>query len=182
MRAGERILTFGQAQARPRLSFLIAYRDRDPSALIAALDATANDAELIVLSEGGDAARAAHAIAAIEGSHIPARFIVREQCAAYARQRLVAEARARHVLFLDPDLSPLRADFVAKWIDVIDARCPALACGGVKGEAKAETNLLARRDIFSDPNWALTPARALLRIDNPVRRVAPAGEEGRCAA
>jgi glycosyltransferase involved in cell wall biosynthesis len=119
--------------AAPRLSVLIpAYRD-DPSALLAALGREAVDAEVVVLDDGsGDDLLAARIAAAIEALPLPARFVrlAANEGRAKGRNRLRAAARGRHLLFLDADMLPDGARFLADYLALIEAEDPAVAFGG----------------------------------------------------
>jgi glycosyltransferase involved in cell wall biosynthesis len=120
-------------RARPRLSVLIPFYRDDPSRLLQALDQAALPVEIVVLDDGsGDAALATHVGAAVRALALPARFVrlaVNEGRAA-GRNRLAAEARGRHLLFLDADMLPDQADFLARWLDLIEADDPPVAFGG----------------------------------------------------
>jgi glycosyltransferase involved in cell wall biosynthesis len=121
------------ASARPRLSVLIpSFRD-DPSALLAALDRRPASAEIVVLDDGGhDDALAARVEATLRGGALPVRFVrlSANTGRAAGRNRLAAEARGRHLLFLDADMLPDRDDFLGRWLALIDADDPAVAFGG----------------------------------------------------
>ena len=49
---------------------------------------------------------------------------------ASGRNRLAAEARGRHLLFLDSDMLPDAPDFLLRWLYLIDLEEPAAAFGG----------------------------------------------------
>ena len=121
------------AAARPKLSVLIPFFRDDPSRLLAALDAADLPAEIVVLDDGsGDPALARQVTAATRGLRLPARFVSLAANAGRAagRNRLAAEARARHLLFLDADMLPDSADFLARWLALIAAEDPPVAFGG----------------------------------------------------
>jgi glycosyltransferase involved in cell wall biosynthesis len=121
------------AGAAPKLSVLIpSFRD-DPSALLRALDRRPVSAEIVVLDDGGrDDALAARVVEAMGEVALPVRFVRLAANAgrAVGRNRLAAEARGRHLLFLDADMLPDCEDFLARWLALIDAEDPAVAFGG----------------------------------------------------
>jgi glycosyltransferase involved in cell wall biosynthesis len=122
------------AEARPRLSVLIPFFRDDPSGLLRDLDAEgAPGVEIVVLDDGsGDAALADRVAAAIAGLATPARFVrlAANEGRARGRNRLMAESRARHLLFLDADMLPDGARFLSAYLGLIDAENPAAAFGG----------------------------------------------------
>jgi len=122
---------------RPRLSILTPFKGDDPTPLITALGREAlvpgAQAELLILDDGsGDPALAARVEAAIAALPLPARFIRLEvnEGRSKGRNRLVGHARGEWMLFLDSDMLPDRADFIAAWLDLIDRDAPAVAFGG----------------------------------------------------
>jgi len=121
------------AEARPRLSVLIPFHRDDPSRLLAAIDRPDLPAEVVVLDDGsGDAALAERVARAVEALALPACFVqlAANEGRAAGRNRLAAEARGRHLLFLDADMLPDAADFLARWLALIDAGDPPVAFGG----------------------------------------------------
>jgi glycosyltransferase involved in cell wall biosynthesis len=121
------------AARAPQLSVLIpSFRD-DPSALLAALDRQPASAEIVVLDDGaGDDVLAARVIATMRQVALPVRFVRLAANAGRAagRNRLAAEARGRHLLFLDADMLPDCDAFLNRWLALIDAEDPAVAFGG----------------------------------------------------
>jgi len=121
------------AEARPRLSVLIpTYRD-DPSALLRALDDPSAPAEIIVLDDGsGDPALFDRMRRQIERMRVPARLIglSPNEGRAKGRNRLAAHARAGHFLFLDSDMLPDPADFLARWCALAERDNVPMAFGG----------------------------------------------------
>src|SRR6185437_4481186 len=119
--------------AQPQLSVLIPFFRDDPSRLLAALDASALPAEIVVLDDGsGDAGLARQVTAAVRSLRLPARFVRLAANAGRAagRNHLAAEARARHLLFLDADMLPDSDDFLARWLALIASDDPPVAFGG----------------------------------------------------
>jgi glycosyltransferase involved in cell wall biosynthesis len=121
------------AGTHTKLSVLIPFFRDDPSRLLAALDQAGLPAEIVVLDDGsGDAALARQVTQAIRALRLPARFVRLAANAGRAagRNRLAAEARARHLLFLDGDMLPDSGDFLARWLDLIATDDPPVAFGG----------------------------------------------------
>jgi glycosyltransferase involved in cell wall biosynthesis len=134
------------AGAAPKLSVLIpSFRD-DPSALLRALDRRPVAAEIVVLDDGArDDALAERVVAAMGEVAQPVRFVRLAANAgrAIGRNRLAAEARGRHLLFLDADMLPDCDDFLARWLALIDADNPAVAFGGFSLEQTPRNRLHA---------------------------------------
>ena len=63
---------------------------------------------------------------------LPARFVrlAANEGRAAGRNRLAAEARGRHLLFLDADMLPDADDFLDRWLWLIAADDPPVAFGG----------------------------------------------------
>jgi glycosyltransferase involved in cell wall biosynthesis len=119
--------------AQPRLSVLIPFFRDDPSRLLAALDKADLPAEIVVLDDGSrDAALASRVADAVRGLALPACFmrLAANEGRAVGRNRLAAEARGRHLLFLDADMLPDSADFLARWLGLVEADDPPVAFGG----------------------------------------------------
>lgn len=123
--------------AEPRLSVLTPFLRDDPCALLQALDRQAPAAlgriEIVALDDGSaDDALAGRVAATVDGLSCPARFIrlTANEGRAKGRNRLAAHARARRLLFLDSDMRPDNADFLAVYLDLIDRSDPAVAFGG----------------------------------------------------
>jgi len=123
----------GWTDAPPKLSVLIPFFRDDPTQLLAALDRSEAPVEIVVLDDGSNdpalAARVAEAVGALAS---PARFVrlLANQGRAAGRNRLAAEARGRHLLFLDSDMLPDAPDFLMRWLCLIDLENPAAAFGG----------------------------------------------------
>jgi glycosyltransferase involved in cell wall biosynthesis len=134
------------AGAAPRLSVLIPFFRDDPSRLLATLDRSGVSAEIVALDDGsGDDALARQVIAAVDGLSLPARFVrlAANEGRASGRNRLAAEARGRHLLFLDADMLPDSADFLGRWLALIDAEDPAVAFGGFSLDQTPRTRIHA---------------------------------------
>ncbi len=125
------------AGAAPTLSVLTPFFRDDPCALLSVLDLQASVApgqiEIVVLDDGsGDDALAARVGEAIQDLRCPARFVrlTANEGRSRGRNRLASHARARHLLFLDSDMLPDRADFLGAYLELIDRVDPAVAFGG----------------------------------------------------
>ena len=119
--------------AAPRLSVLIPFLRDDPSRLLAAIDRPDLPAEIVVLDDGSrDAALADRVAGAVRQLALPGRFLrlAANEGRAAGRNRLAAEARGRHLLFLDADMLPDAADFLARWLELIGTDDPPAAFGG----------------------------------------------------
>lgn len=149
------------AAAVPRISVLSPVFRNDPGRL---LDSLARECaarpdpavELVVVDDGsGDPAlltRIAAAVLAFPGAATLVAFDSNRGRSA-ARNRLMQEARAPYLLFLDSDMLPDRPDFLAAWEELIGRVDPAIAYGG-----------FSTLQVPQDPKLAL--ARALAeRID-----------------
>jgi len=121
------------AGALPRLSVLIPFFRDDPSRLLAALGRADLPAEIVVLDDGSrDAALASRVADAVQALALPACFLrlAANEGRAAGRNRLAAEARGRHLLFLDADMLPDSGDFLARWLELIASDDPPVAFGG----------------------------------------------------
>ena len=125
------------AGARPRLSVLIPFLRDDPRTLLEALGTQAASldgrVEIIALDDGGgDEHLAAQVGETVLALGAPARFIrlgVNEG-RARGRNRLAQAARGRHFLFLDADMAPDSAAFLARYLQLIASDDVAVAFGG----------------------------------------------------
>jgi glycosyltransferase involved in cell wall biosynthesis len=89
--------------------------------------------EIVALDDGsGDDALADRIGERIRALATPARLVrlAANQGRARGRNRLAAHARGRHLLFLDSDMLPDAADFLGRWLALIDRHDPAVAFGG----------------------------------------------------
>jgi glycosyltransferase involved in cell wall biosynthesis len=134
------------ASAAPRLSVLIPFFRDDPSRLLTTLDRSGVSVEIVALDDGtGDDALAGQVISTVEALTLPARFVrlAANEGRASGRNRLAAQARGRHLLFLDADMLPDSADFLARWLGLIDADNPAVAFGGFSLDQTPRTRVHA---------------------------------------
>ncbi len=121
------------AGAAPRFSVLIPFFRDDPSRLLAAIDRADLPAEIVVLDDGSrDATLAGRVADAVRALALPACFLrlAANEGRAAGRNRLAAEARGRHLLFLDADMLPDSDDFLARWLELIATDDPPVAFGG----------------------------------------------------
>ena len=119
-------------KARPRLSVLIPFLGDDPAQLARELAAQSAEIEIVLLDDGGkDGDLAARIAETVQALPCPARFIrlAANVGRARGRNRLAAEARGQHLLFLDADMLPDSETFVADWLAVAH-RDAAVAFGG----------------------------------------------------
>jgi len=119
--------------AAPALSVLTPFKGDDPTELIGFLGASGLAVEIIALDDGGgDEALARKVEGAIGKAGAPALFVrlAANVGRARARNRLAREARGRHLLFLDADMRPDHAEFLARWLEIARAEDPAVAFGG----------------------------------------------------
>ena len=134
------------AGAAPRLSVLIPFFRDDPSRLLTTLDRSAVRAEIVTLDDGaGDDALARRVTSTVDTLALPARFVRLEanEGRASGRNRLAAQARGRHLLFLDADMLPDSGDFLGRWLALIDAEDPAVAFGGFSLDQTPRTRIHA---------------------------------------
>ncbi|HTX49721.1 MAG TPA: glycosyltransferase family 2 protein [Caulobacteraceae bacterium] len=118
----------------PKLSVLIPFYRDDAARLVASLNRKGADVEIVVLDDGSrDDALAARIVAAVQALSLPARFIrlAKNEGRAAGRNRLADAARAEHLLFLDADMLPDHADFLDRWLALIEREAPAAAFGGI---------------------------------------------------
>jgi glycosyltransferase involved in cell wall biosynthesis len=123
--------------SQPRLSVLIPFFRDDACGLLQALDAEARAlggvVEMVTLDDGsGDEALAARVAQTVTALTAPARFVrlTGNEGRAKGRNRLMAEGRGRHLLFLDADMLPDGPRFLGHYLDLIAAEDPAVAFGG----------------------------------------------------
>lgn len=167
-------------KAKPRLSVLIpTFRD-DPSALLAALDDPTVGAEVIVLDDGsGDDALAARIAGRIERMRLPARLVrlTANQGRSKGRNLLTGHARANHFLFLDSDMLPDPADFLARWAALAERDNTPIAFGGftlnqtpLRPEHALHRAMALRGDCTPAPERAKAPEKHVFTSNLLVRR------------
>jgi glycosyltransferase involved in cell wall biosynthesis len=159
------------AEAGPSLSVLIPFFGDDPVQLIEELAGQSADLEIILLDDGGkDDQLAERVAAAVLALPAPARFVRlgANVGRAKGRNRLAAEARGRHLLFLDADMLPDSARFCADWQALISSENPAVAFGGfslLRTPSRPEHDLHRAMALRSD---CLSPAD---RMQSPEKHV-----------
>ncbi len=123
--------------AQPVLSVLTPFLRDDPSGLLAAIEEQAArlsvPVEIVALDDGtDDEALAERIIQHVRQLSMPAAFVrlSANEGRAAARNRLAEFARGRHLLFLDADTVPDRADFLVAYAEMIQADDPPLVIGG----------------------------------------------------
>ncbi len=127
---------WGDAEA-VRLSVLIPFFRDDARRLLKALDREAagleGAVEIVLMDDGsGDETLAAGVAAEVQALACPARFVrlAANEGRAKGRNRLAAQARGRHFLFLDSDMLPDSPWFLAAYLGLIAADDPPVAIGG----------------------------------------------------
>ena len=168
------------AGAAPRLSVLIpTFRD-NPSALLTALDEPLADTEIIVLDDGGGDDVLARQIARrLDGLSLPARLIrlSTNEGRAKGRNRLSAQARGGHLLFLDADMLPDAKGFLQRWAAVAENEHAAVAFGGFtldqtprRPEHEVHRAMALKGDCTPAPERAKAPEKHIFTSNLLVRR------------
>ncbi len=158
------------ADARPLLSVLTPFLRDDPSGLLAAIQAQAArlsvGIEIVALDDGtDDPVLAAQVTAAVQALAMPAAFVrlSKNEGRAAARNRLAQFARGRHLLYLDADTVPDRADFLAAYVEMIQADDPALVIGGFSLiQASREPRYELHRAIATQLDCMPAPVRQVM--------------------
>lgn len=122
------------ASGKPIISVLMPFYRDDPTRLIQSLSTEAPaSVELIILDDGsGDADLARQVAQQVAALAVPARFIhlSANEGRSKGRNRLAAAARGGWLLFLDSDMLPDHADFLQRYLRLIEDEAPAVAFGG----------------------------------------------------
>jgi glycosyltransferase involved in cell wall biosynthesis len=118
-----------------RLSVVTPFHKNDPSLLlqILAKQSQGQNIELIIVDDGSGLADMTAAVAAlIDAFPAPACLITLHvnKGRSGARNRLIQQARAPYILFLDSDMAPDTDHFLQDWLNLIDATMPTIAYGG----------------------------------------------------
>lgn len=170
--------------ARPALSILVPFLRDDPSELMTRLDqeaaAVAGQAELIVLDDGtGDAGLSARLAALVDRLVLPARLITlaANEGRSRGRNRLAQAARGDAFLFLDSDMKPDHADFLAAWVALAAGVRPAVAFGGFsllqaphEPRFAVHRRMAARSDCIPAAQRARQPEKYVFTSNLLVRR------------
>lgn len=180
MHADETIIAIGPEAEQPRLSVLTPFYRYDPSALLARLAGAPQGVEFILIDDGSASATlTADVIASAERLNAPVRLIIwgKNGGRAAARNRMIAEARGEHVLFLDADMIPDSTRFLSIWLGVLSTQRPLAAFGGlsVRHAARAKEtalhhNLFSRSDCAPAHVRAAAPAQSTASANLAVRR------------
>jgi glycosyltransferase involved in cell wall biosynthesis len=179
--AGDLILDNDRwADARPRLSVLIPFLGDDPVQLIQELASQCPGLEIVLLDDGGkDDALATRVADAVLASTAPARFVrlAANIGRAKGRNRLAAQARSGHFLFLDADMLPDSPKFVGAWLALVDSQDPAVAFGGFsfdrtppRPEHAVHRAMAMRSDCLPPQVRAQAPEKHLFTSNLLVRR------------
>ena len=117
------------------LSIVTPFHKNDPALLleILARQSIGLSVELIIVDDGsGLEALTAQVMAAIDRFPAPAMLITlhTNQGRSAARNRLMRQARAPYILFLDSDMAPDADTFLQDWLNLIIKTQPTIAYGG----------------------------------------------------
>ena len=169
--------------ASPRLSVLIPFYRDDPRSLLDLLDGQAQTldcpVEIVLLDDCGGCARLSADVAQHTLSlRTPTRLVAVPVNGGRAkgRNRLAADARAGHFLFLDSDMAPDHGDFLRRWLAVVDARAPVVFGGFSTRQAPdrpehaLHRRLAARSDCAAAAERALQPEKFVFTSNLLVRR------------
>jgi glycosyltransferase involved in cell wall biosynthesis len=176
----EAVVRVGADTSAPDLSVLTPFYRDDPTPLLERLAAAPPGVEFVLLDDGSDdGALIERVLHACERTGVSARVVVRakNEGRAAARNRLIAEARGRYVLFLDADMLPDRPNFLLHWLSVARCQAPDVAFGGLSlrlAEPTKETalhyNLFAASDCRDADTRARSPAQSTASGNLLVRR------------
>jgi glycosyltransferase involved in cell wall biosynthesis len=117
------------------LSIVTPFYKNNPALLLEILTKQCNGLpiELIVADDGsGSEALTQHVKQAIDHFPAPATFISfhQNQGRSATRNRLMQQARAPYILFLDSDMAPDSDGYLQDWLDLIISTKPTIAYGG----------------------------------------------------
>lgn len=117
------------------LSVVTPFHKNDPQLLleIVAQQSVGKPIEVIIVDDGsGDPALTQSVQTLVDAFPVPATLITFEanKGRSSARNRLIKEAAAPYILFLDSDMAPDHESFVQDWLDLISHEKPEIAYGG----------------------------------------------------
>ncbi len=117
------------------LSIVTPFHKNDPSLLLTILmcQCTGQNVELIIVDDGSDNPVLTNSVVGfVDAFPVPARMITfaTNQGRSAARNRLIENANAPYILFLDSDMAPDSDHFIADWLALIKRVQPAIAYGG----------------------------------------------------
>jgi glycosyltransferase involved in cell wall biosynthesis len=145
MRSIRTIENAAWANAEPKLSVVMPFFRYDPAPLLERLDTEARKfggaIEILALDDGGgDKVLAERVAELVSGMTCPTRLILltANEGRARGRNRLVDNARARHILLIDCDMAPDAPDFLAQYMALVDEDV-AVAFGGFSVDRTAAT-------------------------------------------
>jgi glycosyltransferase involved in cell wall biosynthesis len=123
-------------RTRPRLSVLIPFYRDNPGDLLEALlnsNRSSKDVEVLIYDDGtNDSDLSAALCAQVREAQSPVRLLIAKDNngRAFARNYLVAQARADWVLFLDADMLPVTPHFVQDYLTAISSEDTDIVFGG----------------------------------------------------
>jgi glycosyltransferase involved in cell wall biosynthesis len=132
----------------PALSIVTPVHKNDPSLLLQLLTDQSEGlaVELVIVDDGSGSDDLTNiAKAAVDRFPAPATLItfITNKGRSAARNRLIDQARAPYILFLDSDMAPDSPSFVRDWLELIDRAAPAIAYGGFTTKQVPELPQLA---------------------------------------
>ncbi len=163
--------------AEPDLSVLTPFKGDDPAPLLLALGEELgggpdpNSVEIILYDDGtGDYALLQRLAALVEDAPCPVALLSDQvnRGRSVARNRLFAEARGRHVLFLDADMLPDSPHFLARWVSLIETEDPGVAFGGFSVDRAPRSRETALHRAFSASSEC---PPAMVRDEQPAKFV-----------
>ena len=172
------------AAAQPVLSVLTPFFHDNPSPLLHALDREASPlngaVEVIALDDGaGDDCLAVNVARVIDRMTLPARFVrlAENVGRAKGRNRMAREARGQWLLFLDSDMAPDGHRFLGAYLDLIQAKSPAVVCGGFSVHQTPDTpdhalhrHMSLKSDCLPAAERRLAPEKHVFTSNLLVRR------------
>ena len=172
------------ATAAPSLTVAVPFFRYDPLPLFRTLclQAKALDlrVEILLLDDGSDdAPRLASVADAVLGAEAPARLLAlrANQGRSAGRNRLFAESRARHLLFLDCDMAPDGNSFLESWLRHAQDDDPACTFGGfslrqtkILPTTRLHAAIQQRGECVDAAHRALAPAKYVYASNLMVRR------------